>query len=797
MTARVNKMPLTRTTKVAAAVVAVLAAASASAAATTADTTLEEVLVFGHGQSRQVAEISAVEISKEAPGTSALKAISKLPGVSFQSADPYGAYEWSTRLSVRGFNQNQLGFTLDGVPLGDMSYGNHNGLHISRAISSENIGSAILSQGAGALETASSSNLGGTLQFFSADPSHEMGFNVALTGGEYTTRRGYIRFESGELGSIGTRMSLSYTNQQADKWKGTGEQNQEMINFKIVQPIGEGKLTAFYNWSDRQENDYQDMSFDMLSRLGYDWDNQSHDYPLHVQIADIYQATGYPGGPYPSPILTPDDTYANAAGLRKDDLAGVTLNLPLSEGVSWDTTVYEHQNEGQGIWFTPYRATPAGAPDGHGGTIAAADVVAGTGAASISVRTTEYNINRGGVSTALTFAFGDHTVKGGLWYETNDFNQARRFYGLERGAVSNRDSLNFMRDPFRTDWQYAFNTDTTMYFLEDTWAVNDALKVNFGFKSLDVSNQARKIIDIRSSPGPSGEIGASENFLPQAGFNYALNGEQELFGSYTENMRAFISAVTGSSPFATTKVNFDALKAAGGLSPETSKTYELGWRYNAGALQAVASAYFVDFKDRLLVNTIGAGIVGNPTALQNVGDVETTGAEVGVRWAFMDNWTWYNSLSYNNSEYQDDVVSVVIVSGVPVTTITPTGGKKVVDTPEELFKSELAYDNGTFYGKLGLDYVGKRYFSYTNDLNAVGDNKGSVDSYTVLNAGLGYRFKDFGFGKNIAIQANVLNLSDETYISTIGSNGFTNRGDNQTFLAGSPREFFVTLSGQF
>ena len=28
--------------------------------------------------------------------------------------DPYGAYEWSTRITVRGFNQNRMGFTLDG-----------------------------------------------------------------------------------------------------------------------------------------------------------------------------------------------------------------------------------------------------------------------------------------------------------------------------------------------------------------------------------------------------------------------------------------------------------------------------------------------------------------------------------------------------------------------------------------------------------------------------------------------------------------------------------------------------------
>src|SRR5206468_11594517 len=42
--------------------------------------------------------------------------------------------------------ETQLGFTLDGIPLGDGSYGNVNGLHISRAISSENIGETRVSR---------------------------------------------------------------------------------------------------------------------------------------------------------------------------------------------------------------------------------------------------------------------------------------------------------------------------------------------------------------------------------------------------------------------------------------------------------------------------------------------------------------------------------------------------------------------------------------------------------------------------------------------------------------------------
>ena len=799
MTASVNRASLTRALNVAAAVAAVLAAANVQAAETEvpAETALEEVLVFGRGQSRQVSEVSAIEIQQAAPGTSALKIISKLPGVSFQSADPYGAYEWSTRITVRGFNQNQLGFTLDGVPLGDMSYGNHNGLHISRAISSENIGNSVLSQGAGSLETASSSNLGGTLQFYSMDPAHELGMNVALTGGSDSDMRGFARFETGDMGSAGTRAYLSYTNQQTDKWKGDGEQKQEMVNFKIVQPLGDAQLTAFYNWSDRQENDYQDLSFDMISRLGYDWDNLSapSDWSTMVQVAQIYQGT-IPG-PYPSPIGTVDDSYANASGLRKDHLMGATLNLPFGEGWSWDTTVYRHENEGQGIWFTPYTATPVGAPDGSGGTI-------GAGAnAPISVRTTEYDIDRTGVTSALTWTTGNHTFSAGLWIEDNDFNQARRFYGLELAAPQ-RDSLEFMRDDFFTQWQYAFNTQTNQFFVQDTWAISDELKVNFGFKTLSVKNTARAIVDTRFPTSLAGTIEASDDFLPQVGFNYAMNDDQELFGAITKNMRAFIAAATGASPFATSPTNFAVLDA-NGLDPETSTTYEFGWRYNAADLQAVAAIYYVDFKDRLLGNTLCAGIVGCPVVLQNVGDVQSQGVELGVRWMFADDWSWYNSVSYNESEYQDDVIQV---NALGEQTVIPTGGKQVVDAPQELFKSELSYDNGTIFGKLGMDYTGERYFTYTNSMcdprtgpafptPCSPDGDGKVDSYMVFDMSLGYRFKDFGFGKNITMQANVTNIADESYVSTIGSNGFGNFGDNQTMLAGAPMQWFVSLNGQF
>ncbi|MGH8264338.1 MAG: hypothetical protein ACRET4_12720, partial [Steroidobacteraceae bacterium] len=70
-------------------------------------------------------------------------------------------------------------------------------------------------------------------------------------------------------------------------------------------------------------------------------------------------------------------------------------------------------------------------------------------------------------------------------------------------------------------------------------------------------------------------------------------------------------------------------------------------------------------------------------------------------------------------------------------------------------------------------------------------------AYTVLNIGGGYRFENIGMLKKLTVQANVTNLTDKEFISTLGSNGFGNSGDAQTVLAGAPREAFLSISGQF
>ncbi len=231
------------------------AAADDSAAVGALAGPVQTVEITGRGQSRQVQNINKMDLAEALPGTSPLKVLDKLPGVNFQSADPFGAYEWSTSFSIRGFNQSQLGYTLDGVPLGDMSYGNNNGLHISRAISSENIGSVQVSQGAGSLGTASSSNLGGTVQFFTLAPSDERALTFSQTFGSDSTSRTFARVDSGLINGV-FKAFLSGTRQRTDKWKGDGGQDQDQLNSRFVFNFGDNSLTGFLNYSDRKEIDY-------------------------------------------------------------------------------------------------------------------------------------------------------------------------------------------------------------------------------------------------------------------------------------------------------------------------------------------------------------------------------------------------------------------------------------------------------------------------------------------------------------------------------------------------------------
>ena len=573
----------------------------------------QDIVVLGRGQSRQVQTVSAKAMEKTTPGTSPLRSLGRLPGVNFDSSDAHGTYEAATQLSIRGFLTDQMGYTLDGVPLGNMQYRNNNGLSINRALLTENNGAATLSQGSGALGTASTSNIGGTVDFTSIDPTHMFGADLEQSYGSAQSWRSFGRINTGDL-PWGGRLAISYAHDRQGKWRGWGQQVQDQINAKYIQPLGDDVTsTIFLNLIDRREDDYNDTSLSRLKTYGWRFDNIPT-FALAEQLATIVQNGGTP----PAPYVNADDAVYQGGGVRRDLLAYEKLAYRLGSRLSGFTTGYIHLDKGIGTWADPYDPTPAA-----------------FGGSPISVSANRYNIDRKGVISRLTFQAGRHKIEGGIWYEHNAFDQANYLYGLQAGKAP-AEFQQFYTNPFFTNYQNEYRTDTVQLDLSDTWQVTEALRLNAGVKGVVSTNNAHSIV---SRKPIDGSIQAKNWFLPTIGVLYTLDPHSELFGDYTRNMAAFVAS-TSAGPFSSSsQAGFNYIR--GDLKPEMTNTFEAGYRFHDRDVQLSLTGYYVKFTNRLLASSISATIVGNQNVLQNVGSVSSRGVEAAATWGFAPHWSAY------------------------------------------------------------------------------------------------------------------------------------------------------------
>lgn len=708
---------------------------------------LESITVLGQGEVRQVSSISKTDLDEAAPGSNPIRVLEKLPGVHFVSSDPFGTNEWSSRLSVRGFSQTYLGYTLDGIPLGDYSYAAHNGLSIGRAIIAEDLDHTTLSQGAGALGTPSTSNLGGTVQFFSGSPDDKFGVRAAQTVGSNDTFRSYARIDSGAIAQD-TKAYFSVLHQTTDKWKGAGAQRLNQENLKLVTNKSGYRLSLFYDHSDRRETDYQELSLEMVGRLGWNWDNYYPNWQEAVNAAN---------GIYAGAVNNFNDAYWVSTTLRTDTLAGATLDLDLGPSAGLQTTVYDQYSRAEGDWWGLQSPSPSGVP--------------------FSALARTYHIRRQGITSNLTWSIGAQEIKAGVWLEHNDHNWAQILFD----AGSRGDGLEYQYNPYYVTDEQNFVVKTHQFYLQDTIALlGDRAKVIAGFKSPSVGITSDTLI----GSGAAGNITASKAFLPQVGLNFKLTSADELFASYSQNQKAFTAGPWG--PFMVTQPVFDA--TSGSLKPETSSTWELGYRFRRDQLQGSLAAYSTQFNNRLVVisNCILLQSVGSscPEQLANVGKVQSRGLEAAVIWNPVANWKWLNTAAYNNSVYESDWQD----NGGTVA----ANGNQVVDSPRLILNTELSYEAPQWFASINGRYTAKRYYTYTND--------NYVPGFAVWNLAAGYKLADHAGLHDLKIQLNVTNIFDRRYFGTLGTNGFPASDPTGTFPtaeAAPPVQAFLTVSGKF
>ncbi|HEV7690986.1 MAG TPA: TonB-dependent receptor [Hyphomonadaceae bacterium] len=268
-----------------------------------------------------------------------------------------------------------------------------------------------------------------------------------------------------------------------------------------------------------------------------------------------------------------------------------------------------------------------------------------------------------------------------------------------------------------------------------------------------------------------------DDLLPNVGVSYFF-GDSQVYGNYTEstslprtdNLYQPVRVGTAPQDFKLSNVE-----------PETSTTFEGGYRYSKGDIIASVSAWNTNFKNRI-VNSFDQDL--NISIDRNVGSVQQWGVDGSIGWSPVEELTLYGTVSYNDSEVQDNL----ILNGSATGTVF-IKGKKIVETPEWAWSSRLEFrptEFLTFGGQ--LKYVGERFATDTNDL--------VVDAYNVVDLDARWDLEQFGF-KGSSVSANVINLFDKDYIgsissqtsSTVGTLGFGTPFGN----VGAPRTYTVTL----
>ena len=156
---------------------------------------LEEITVLGRSVSYANNATSPEMLKQQTNMTSVLAAIDNLPGVLINEGDTFGSDDWSTSISIRGFQvdlgQQQIGMTIDGIANGNSNYGG--GAKANRYIDTENLRAVEVSQGTADIASRSNEALGGTLNFTTLDPGMEKAMIVSATLGEIGAQKEYLR----------------------------------------------------------------------------------------------------------------------------------------------------------------------------------------------------------------------------------------------------------------------------------------------------------------------------------------------------------------------------------------------------------------------------------------------------------------------------------------------------------------------------------------------------------------------------------------------------------------------------
>ena len=763
------------------------------------------------------ASITEEFISRQAPGQSILDSINLLPSVNFTNNDAYGSAGGD--ITIRGFDSQRVALLQDGVPLNDS--GNY-AIFPNQQLDSDLIERATVNLGTTDVDSPTAAAAGGTINYVTKKASEEFSVRGEFGYGSDNFQRYYGTIESGAFGPFGTRMWVSGLFTRNDLVKPhnsplspSGKIQKKQFNARIDQDFGDiGQASLIFNYNQNRNNFINRINLATFARQGLTMAG-APDTSL-VAVKSCARPTPAAGsaqvdnaGAFPCPTgyydfnINPSNT-GNIRGLSRWNL-GDQFTLTVDPSFQ-----YALANGGSVQVFPETDAQLRG-----NSTAAGVDL---NGDGDILDRVYLYrpnttNTRRYGVTSSLIWKFTDsqsfrlaytydrasHRQTGDVGFVELDGTPSNVFGGKDGQGqqVTLPDGTNLRRrDRLSIALLNQFSGEYRARFLEDKLLVNIGVRVpyftrdlnNFCFQqstfnaycTTQVGTPVPGTNDGTGKPlvtFPAATLNSAatlrygqprsftrkyDDVLPNVGVSYDFTEALSVYGSYAETI---------SVP--RTDDLYDQVLLDPG--PETSKTFDLGIRYQSGGFLAAASIYKTNFNNRI------ERVLDEPSNIafsQNVGDVENQGFDAQLGFKPTDSLSFYASYSYIETEIQQDIKNAV--AGV-----LPTKGKSIYEIPKHQGAARVQYDV-TDALSIGAQakWVGDRW---TNLVNTE-----KTRSYELVDFDVRWNLNQLGLEKTY-VQFNVRNAFDKRYLGDISAN-LTGTALGQP---GYRRTFVATIHAQF
>ncbi len=222
------------------------------------------------------------------------------------------------------------------------------------------------------------------------------------------------------------------------------------------------------------------------------------------------------------------------------------------------------------------------------------------------------------------------------------------------------------------------------------------------------------------------------------------------------------------------------------LNAQKSKNFEIGIKGNIrspGNLLFSNLVFEATFFNTIIEDEIVPFEVFGDVFFRNAANTRRTGIELGANTDLFSGLNFQGSYTFSDFSYEE--YEALTINEDLTTQEDDFSGNKAPSVPEHNLFLALAYTHSFTESITGFIRSSLRYVSgmYVDDANS-----DKTDSYTLLNAGLGF---DMTFGKfNLLLSGGINNITDKVYVGFVNINST----DGRYYEAGEPQSYYAGIN---